>query len=194
MKDLNKVVANNLIKYRMIAGLTQKELAKKINYSDKSVSKWERGDGLPDLAVLVKLSEIYGVEITAFLNENTEDQKLELPQNYLNKKHILIAILSVGLAWFVSTIVFVTMFMIKSTENFAWLAFIGAIPVSGIILLVFSEIWGNNVLNIIFSSIINWGTIIFVCLIYSIDKLWTLCTIGVILEMLVICWFIFKHK
>lgn len=194
MKDLSKVVANNLIKFRTMFGLTQKELAKKINYSDKSISKWERGDGLPDLAVLVMLSEIYNVDINVFLNKNTEEQKIELPQNYLKKKHVLISTLSAGLVWFVATIVFVTLFMIKSTESIAWLAFVGAVPVSSIVLLVFSELWGNTGLNILFSSIIIWGVIVFICLINSISKLWTLCTIGIILEILVVLWFIFKHK
>ena len=194
MKDLNKVVANNLIKYRLLFNLTQKELAKKINYSDKSVSKWERGDSLPDLAVLVKLCEIYNVEINVFLNENTEDQKIELPEKFYRKKHFLISILSAGLVWFVATIIFVALFMTKSTESFAWLSFVGAVPASSIVLLVFSELWGNNLSNIIFTSIINWGSIVFVCLIFSINKLWTLCFIGVILEILIILWFMFKNK
>ena len=194
MKDLNKVVANNLIKYRLLFNLTQKELANKIHYSDKSISKWERGDSLPDLAVLVKLAEIYNVEITAFLNENTEDQNIELPANYLKKKHILISMLSAGLVLFFATIVFVVLFMTKSTEDYAWLSFIGAVPISSIVLLIFSELWGNNFYNILFSSILIWGSIVFTCLIVGISKLWTLCFIGLVLEILVIAWFIFKIK
>lgn len=194
MKDLNRIVANNLIKFRVISGLTQKQLSQKIHYSDKTISKWERGDALPDLAVLVKLSEIYSVNINSFLNENTEDQNIELPNNYYKKKHLLISALSAGLVWFFATIAFVVMFMTKSTENFAWLTYVCAVPVSAIVLLIFSEIWGNNILNIIFSSIIIWGTIVFVCLLNSIDKIWVLCSIGAILEILVVIWFIFKQK
>ena len=46
---VNQTIAKNLIFYRKAAGLTQAEVAQKINYSDKSVSKWESGNGVPDI-------------------------------------------------------------------------------------------------------------------------------------------------
>ena len=49
-------------------GLTQKELAEKCNVSDKAVSKWERGDGCPDVSVLPKLAEVFGVEVESIMN------------------------------------------------------------------------------------------------------------------------------
>lgn len=194
MENINKVVSRNLIKFRLLSGLTQRELAKKINYSDKSISKWERGENLPDLAVLVKLSEIYGVDINAFLNEKTEEQELEINSDYLNKKHFMIAILSAGLVWFIATIVFVVLFMNKSTERIAWLSFIYAIPLSSIVLLVFSKLWGNNILSTICSSFILWGVIISVCLTIRIKKAWNICFIGLMLEVLLIIWCVFISK
>ncbi len=55
---LKKNIAKNLSSLRKSAGLTQAELGEKLTYSDKSISKWERGDGLPDLLVLDKLAEL----------------------------------------------------------------------------------------------------------------------------------------
>ena len=60
---LKKNIAKNLSSLRKSAGLTQAELGEKLTYSDKSISKWERGDGLPDLLVLDKLAELYGVTV-----------------------------------------------------------------------------------------------------------------------------------
>lgn len=194
MDNLNSVVSKNLIKFRTLAGLTQMELAKKINYSDKSISKWERGDGLPDLAVLVKLSEIYGININEFLNQNTPEQEVVISKKYTNKKHLLISILSSGLVFFVATIVFVVLFMINTTASFAWLSFIFAIPVASIVLLVFSLLWGNNYLNALFSTLILWGIILSICFTVSIDRIWILCVLGIIFEFLIVFWFIFRHK
>ena len=50
-KNQQELLAKNLAYYRKASGLTQLELAEKFNYSDKSVSKWERGEGFPDVFV-----------------------------------------------------------------------------------------------------------------------------------------------
>ena len=49
-------------------GLTQKELAEKCNVTDKAVSKWERGEGCPDVTVLPTLAEIFGIEVESLMN------------------------------------------------------------------------------------------------------------------------------
>ena len=195
MENVNQVVSRNLIKLRLLAGLTQKELAKKINYSDKSISKWESGDKLPDIAVLVKLSEIYNVEITAFLNENTKEQEIEVSNKYINKKHILSSMMSAGVVWFIATIVFVVLEMIEAIEQYAWLSFMYAIPVSSIVLLVLSKCWWKNYyLNLAFSSIILWGAIVAVCLTVSNEKIWSLCYVGIVVQILTLIWYIFRDK
>ena len=66
-EELNQIIAENLAKYRKSANLTQLELAERLNYSDKSVSKWEQGNGMPDVFVLHKLAELYGVTVNDFL-------------------------------------------------------------------------------------------------------------------------------
>ena len=63
MDELKAVFAGNLIHLRTKAGLTQAELAEKIHYSDKSVSKWERAESLPDLQVAKELAQVFGVTV-----------------------------------------------------------------------------------------------------------------------------------
>ncbi len=61
--EIRKTVAGNIAKYRKQMGMTQIDLSEKINYSDKSISKWERGDGIPDVPTLVQLAETFGVSV-----------------------------------------------------------------------------------------------------------------------------------
>ena len=69
-EELKSRVADNIAFYRKRAGLTQLELAEKLNYSDKAISKWERGDGLPDLVVLNEMANIFGININDFTLNN----------------------------------------------------------------------------------------------------------------------------
>ena len=75
MDDLKKVVANNLIHLRQKSGMTQAELGEKLNYSDKTVSKWERAESLPDAYVLKQLSEIFDVSVDLLLGPHEEHEK-----------------------------------------------------------------------------------------------------------------------
>lgn len=71
LESINQRIAGNLVRYRKAANLTQAELAQKINYSDKSVSKWESANGVPDIYILLKLAELYGVTVNDLVNEKT---------------------------------------------------------------------------------------------------------------------------
>ena len=62
---VNKQIGKNIATFRKGANLTQAELAQKINYSDKSVSKWESRNGAPDVYVLMSLAELFGVTVNA---------------------------------------------------------------------------------------------------------------------------------
>lgn len=194
MENLNKVVSNNLIKFRTLAGLTQTQLAKKIHYSNKSVSKWEMGDNLPDLAVLVKLSEIYNIEIGEFLNENTENQQLIVPRGYLRKRHILISLLSAFMVWFIGAIVFFILHMIDSTAPIAVFAFIYSLPVSAVVLLFFSGLWGNNLTNLLSSSASLWAVLLAICLTVNSAKFWNICFVGLLFQIFFVVWFIIKLR
>ena len=67
MDELKLIFASNLIRLRTAAGMTQAELGEQLNYSDKSISKWERGEAIPDAAVLKRMSEIFGVTVDYLL-------------------------------------------------------------------------------------------------------------------------------
>jgi len=134
---IRTVLAEKMAAYRKRAGLTQAELAEKLNYSDKSISKWERGDGMPDLLVLCKLADLYDVPLDAFLREGP----LVRSQAEQKTRHIIITLISIGLVFFVAAIGFFVCYLAK--VDVRWLAFIYAVPVSMILLVVFSHMWST---------------------------------------------------
>ena len=192
MNNLEKTFSKNLTKYRTLMGLKQSELAKMINYSDKSISKWERGEGLPDLKATIKLCEIFGITVDDMLKENDDyDKKITKTIVVKNKKHTLVSILSASLVWFVATIVYISL-LITQTPGDIWLTFIYAIPVSSIVLLVFSSIWGNNVHQAICVSCILWGIILSIAFSISTRLIWFIAVIGAVFQIMIILWFILK--
>ena len=74
-KPRSEVIAENLIFYRRLHGFTQAQLADAIGYSDKSVSKWERGESTPDIFLLLTLSEIYGVSVSELVGQTEKSKK-----------------------------------------------------------------------------------------------------------------------
>ncbi len=189
MENLKEIVSKNLTILRQNAKLTQLELANKLKYSDKSVSKWERGESLPDLEVLVKLSEIYDVPLNTFIEKNSS--KI-IPKRLKNMSHTMISLLSSGLVFFVASIVFAIMFMIPSTKAISWISFVYAIPISAIVLLILSIKWKNYLNQALFCSAIVWGFIISICISINLSDIWSLCVIGAVLELLIIFWFILR--
>ena len=189
MESLEKVFSKNLIKYRTLMGLKQSELAKKINYSDKSISKWERGEGLPDLKATKNLCDIFGITIDDMLKESN-DHKTKITKTIItkNKKHFITSLLSSSIVWLIATIVYVSL-LISQVQGKIWLPFIYAIPLSAIIFIVFSSIWGSNILQFLCITLLLWGTILSITLSAPISNIWFICVIGAVCQIMVGLWF-----
>lgn len=191
-KDLKEIVTSNLINYRKANNYTQANLAEKINYSDKAVSKWERGESLPDLYTLMLLTELYGITLNDLVtNEETTKIKPKKKKN----NHLTITLLSCLLVWLVATIAYVIPLIFTNIPHL-WLTFIWALPVSFILLLVFSSLWGNNKTNficvtgLILTIILSTCIPLYVCL--SLSKVWFLFILFIPLELLNIFWFLLR--
>ena len=73
MEDIRHIVAKNIAELRLLNNMTQMELAEKLNYSDKTISKWERADSSPDISVLVEIADLFGVTLDYLVTaEHTE--------------------------------------------------------------------------------------------------------------------------
>ncbi len=192
MEDIKKTISKNLIYYRTQAKLTQFELAQKLNYSDKSISKWERGAGIPDIVILKQLADLYNIKVDDFLKENTDVAIEQPPTNNKNVKHLITTLISVGLVWFVATIVYVALLWLKVPR--CWLAFITAIPVSMIVLIVLTRIWYKLYVVGIFVSLFVWTLALTIYLFTLTTHSYYLFIICGPFQVLIILWFILRYK
>ena len=197
MEEINNfkhIVTKNLVYYRKKANLTQLELAEKINYSDKAVSKWERGETLPDIYILKQLADIYGITVDSFLNEKQEtpNSASVLKQTFINRR-LLITSMSIGLAWLLATIVYVILLWAGIRTN-SYLAFIFAIPVTAIIGIVFTGIWRKHWIQFSFVSLLVWSTLLSIFLLIKNNDMGLIFIIGAPLQILVILWYLFINE
>lgn len=186
MKDIRPIISKNLSMLRKEKGLTQAELAEKLNYSDKAVSRWEHGDTLPDVNVLYELCEFYGITINDLVSEDCKVQK-EIKKEYtkeMNTYKIWRSILSVSIVWLLVTLIFTYSLAISGNANL-WILFVWAVPVSIIAFYVFGKSFLNSLTRFILSSCIMWTIIasVFVSMIPHV--FWQLFLIGVPLEMII---------
>ena len=192
-ENINKIIGENISKYRKQLDLTQIEFAEQLNYTDKAISKWERGESIPDVKVLLQICDIFGISMNDLCYEkNTVKTEIMVPSKKL--KRFYISILSVGLCWLVATIAFTMLLVFAPAISKKWLTFIYAIPVSGIILTVLNSKWGKRIWNCLFVSIIIWGVLLSICLSIDSSTINWLYLIGIPLELLTIIWFFFKAK
>ena len=163
MKDLSKIVSHNLSTLRKARGLTQGQLAERFSYTDKSISKWETGEGLPDINVLAELASFYGVTLD-YLIQDHEDETLKKdgkkdPKDVARNKIIVIA-LGVVFIWTVAAVTFSAL-MLSGIQNWSpWLCFIWAIPVSFSALRIFSKHWEKPFYSLL-STIFGFWSIAF---------------------------------
>ena len=196
MENLKKVVGENLSELRKSKKLTQFELANKFNYSDKSVSKWENGDTLPDLDTLNELAMFYGVTLdflTHPIEENKDAFKLKNSKRELANKIIITALVS-SVVWIIATIIFVYI-LLKNNYNY-WLVFIWAVPLNNIVLFFANKTaFRSKVLSLVNWSLFIWSIITGVFLQVLISNgltIWPLFLVGIPLEASIILWFVHK--
>lgn len=135
LSELKLITASNLINLRTHAGLTQAELGAKLSYSDKNISKWERGEAIPDAYVLTQLAELYGVSVDYILSshdawEAPDEAEAEEQPRYSAEVIIAIAILSIMTA---ALTAFVILWLLGNIE---WRVFLIGISLSLLTLLV----------------------------------------------------------
>ena len=183
---LRHQIAENIAYYRRQNGDTQAELAKKLNYSDKSVSKWERAEGTPDVFILWRIARLYNITVQDLLGEK------KVPQT--GGKRILILLLSVGLAWLTATVLFCASKMSGLLSDRAWLLFIYALPVSGVIFTVFTSLWWSRLTQLLSGTLLLWGAGLSLVLSLHLQSSFLLFVLCGVLQVLLILFFLLKKK
>ncbi len=211
MADIKSIIAKNISELRTRAGLTQLELAEKLNYSDKAVSKWERGESTPDVTVLTTIADLFGVPLDYLVradhegsptpayieDEKLKNDRLAKRELRIRKNHGFITGMCIILVWLVAT----TLFMIldaalKSGVRGHYLIFAYAVPATIIVWLVFNSIWFNTRRNFLIISLLMWTTLLCIHMtLFSFGfNLWMIFILGVPGQIIILLWSMIKYK
>ena len=200
---LKLYIGSNISQYRKRAGLTQAGLAEKLNYSDKAVSKWERGESVPDVLTLALLADQFDITVNDLLSDpdalpenptNLEAAMTKVSEKALKRKANkgIILKLSSLLVWFVALFVYVIMSSFEISDPYSFILFPYAIPINAIVLLSLRSAWRDFRWNKALISIIVWGTLLSVYVTFYLIwhvHIWKLFLLGVPGQIAILLWF-----
>lgn len=195
--DENRIkenIARNIATYRRRINLTQLQLAEKLNYSDKAISKWERAEGIPDTLIMLKLCEIFNVTLNDMILDKPKKEKK--PAFFRNR--IIIPFLSCIGSWLIAIIVYVICGMIGKNSSY-WISFIYALNIDFIVLVVFTAIWGNKWIKLTTISGLIWATCLSIYLSLELffknaNNNWMIFLVGIPVELFFIFFFLLKKR
>lgn len=187
--ELKEIVAKNLVALRKIYSMTQAELAEKLNYSDKAVSKWERGESLPDVETIKKIADLYGVTVDCLLKENVDIKANIQKKGLIAGQKTLISLLSVLLVWIIATATYAILRWCRVDAHLSAYSFLFALPVSFIVLIVFDALWGKPWLNMLFVSGLLWTIALCIYMLMKIEERWLCFILPIPLQLAVFFWY-----
>ena len=197
-------IGANIAAYRKRDGLTQASLAEKLNYSDKAVSKWERGESIPDVLTLMQLAELFGTTVNDLVCDpnalpETSDSRLEKAMTQVSEKALkrkanknVIQALSSTLVWFVALLAFVLLSSFPRFQQYLCLLFNVAIPANAIVLLSLRSAWHDFRWNQMLISLIVWGGLLSIYMILLTVyryNFWKIFLLGVPGQIAIFLWF-----
>lgn len=205
-ETLKKQIGANIASYRKRLNMTQAGLAEKLNYSDKAVSKWERGESAPDVLTLVQMAELFGITVNELLvdpnrlpdNPGTVERVMgKAVEKTLKRKadkRIILGLSSV-LVWFVALFIFVVLSSLDIPKS--WVAFFYAIPADAIVMLSLRSAWKDFRWNQILVSAIVWGVLLSIymtLLMFFRLNIWKLFLLGIPGQLAIFLWFRLYRK
>ncbi len=176
---IEAIISQNLIELRKSKNLRQSELSLAVGYSDKTISRWENGTSVPDVATLVKLAEFYNVSLNDLITENAIEKIIEVkPENQTKKiKDLSNLCLTILTVWLLAVMVYIGMILFQKEP--LWQIFIYAIPISAFLAFRHtSRYFQIKWLDFIFLTIFNFGLILAIYLTileYNFWQLFFLC-------------------
>ncbi len=197
MEELKSIIADNITQLRKETGMTQLELAEKLNYSDKAVSKWERAESLPDIGVLKQIADMFSVTVDYLLksDHSAEKEHAAKVSRRIHRNQTIITGISIALVWLVSTVVF---FILDAATSIGpdklSFCFVYAVPATFVVWLVFNSVWFNQKRNFLIVSLLMWSVLgaLFVTLFQF--KLYLMFIVGIPAQIIIFLWSGIKTK
>lgn len=189
MENIREIISNNIIALRKQNNMTQLDLAKKVNFSDKAVSRWEKGEVLPDVETLYLLAEIFNVSISQII-ESQENLKPKIKKP--SAKEVLSQVLTICEIWTIIAVVFAYYNITRGKiwwELFAW-----GIPATAFFLLFLNRKRDDDISKFVYGTVLVWSFLICVFLNFLSAKPWYIFVIGIPLQGMIIIRYLFNYK
>ncbi len=195
MNDVKTTVAKNITELRLLNNMTQSELGEKLNYSDKTISKWERAESTPDISVLCDIADLFGVTVNYLVTaENMDEKYRENKREEAIYNRRVITYISESAAWVTAIFAFIITTLIIGRMSFQWLYLVYAVPVVLIIALVFNSVWFNPRTNYVIISGLMWSILaaIHMTFLYFRKSVFLIYLLGVAGQIVIILWSFIK--
>lgn len=192
MTDIKAIIAKNITELRVARGMTQLELAEHLHYSDKAVSKWERGESVPEISTLKAVADLFGVTLDYLVQaEHATSDADSIPEAKRKKRNrAVITAMSVILVWFIALFSFVVLDIVPAEVHTHWLAFLYAFAVSLIVWLVFNSLWFNPRFNYVILSLLVWSLLacVHVTCFVAGESVWQIYLLGFPAQVVILLW------
>lgn len=185
MEDLKQTIADNITELRKDMRLTQAELAEKMGYTDKAISKWERAESIPDIVTLKEFADLCGVTLDYLIEKEHVENRAALSKQAKSNR-LIISLLAAAAVWLIATVLFVYLKIFGVAD--VWMVFVGAVPITMIVLLVFNSIWGKTKRNYVIISVLVWSSLTFAYCMLMQYNLFLIFLIGIPIQVMVILW------
>ncbi len=192
MNDIKSIIAKNITELRVAKGMTQLELAEQLHYSDKAVSKWERGESVPEISTLKAIADLFGVTLDHLVNEHTTEEKRDTApeRKYRFRNRSIVTAMCAVLVWFLALLAFVMLDLLPVEVELHWLAFVYAVPVTLLLWLVFNSVWFNPRTNFLIISALVWSTLasLHVTVLVFGENIWKVYLLGIPAQLVILLW------
>ena len=205
-ENLRTIIATNITSLRKNRGMTQQDLALRLNYTDKAISKWERGESVPDIVVLKQIADMFGVTVDYLLQEEHEipqtfaDPSIET-ENDRNRHTVrtrgFVTGMSILLVWLAAVMLFIVFDTMSANPLFHWFVFACAVCASLILWLVMNSIWFNRRRNYLIISLLMWSVLILLYMsvwLLADRMLWLVFILGVPGQAIIVMWSNLKQR
>ena len=178
-----------IVEKRKALGLTQTQLSEKLNVSFQAISKWEKGDCVPSIYVLMALAKYYEVDIKDILCERATPPA---PKKSSKNINLIWSFLSCAIVLLVATISFLVMFYAFNATG-SELCFVVALPIAALVNTILFSTWRWRIRTGIAASLFVWLSIFAISLILKTYNIWLIYLVGIPLQVMIILFLLLSH-
>lgn len=200
MGKIEENIANNIEKLRKVNNMTQSDLANKLQYSNKTISKWERAESMPEISVLCEIAALFNVSVDFMTKEHNDKEfdKRDKEEKQELLRNVLVEVLWCIASYFIATVVFIYAHLANTSYvDYCWIAFIIAFALCSLIVSLSSRRHGYHIAALVSNSLLIWSSITSVfciTLARSMDNSWMLFLVGLPMQAALFTQFFMKHK